>query len=70
MLNEILAKLHREEIMAQVEKHRLAESVSEPQPPLAARLMAVLGETLSDIGDNLQRRACVAQVEWELRHAR
>jgi hypothetical protein len=32
--------------------------------------MAVLGETLSDIGDNLQRRACVAQVEWELRHAR
>jgi hypothetical protein len=70
MFSETLAKARREEIIAEVEKQRLAASVSDPQPPLTTRLMANVGEALSGIGETLQRRACVAQIEWELKHAR
>jgi hypothetical protein len=70
MFNETLAKLRHEEIMAEVEQYCLAASITDPQPPLTTRLMANVGEALSNIGESLQKRACVAQIEWELKHAR
>jgi hypothetical protein len=64
---ELLAQVHRDELIAEAKNQRMADNATTQQPPLFARLLGNVGEALTHAGELLQERAQDAHLEWELK---